>query len=124
LIYDYDQNKTNLFQIYQGLPSNDITTVAVDGRIAWVGGLGFVAVVDLAKQKVLRIAYIPATVQGIQLSPLHAWVAIACKKRGDPDYAGDANNGVYRLDRAGIEVFERDLTANKTGPAFAASEQH
>ncbi len=54
-IYDYRQNKNRLFQIHEGLPSNDVTAVAMDGTVAWVGGRGFVAVVDVQERKVLRI---------------------------------------------------------------------
>jgi hypothetical protein len=104
-IYDYRQNRCNTLQIYEGLPSNDVTAVAVDGRIAWVGGRGFVAVVDVQERKVLRIAYVSASrIQGIQLGQKHAWIAVSCGS-GDsyPDFSGKAWTGVYRLDRSAIE---------------------
>jgi tetratricopeptide (TPR) repeat protein len=104
-IYDYRQDKCNMLQIYEGLPSNDLTAVAVDGRIAWVGGRGFVAVVDVQERKVLRIAYVSASrIQGIQLGQKHAWIAVSCGS-GDsyPDFSGKAWTGVYRLDRSAIE---------------------
>ncbi len=104
-VYDYRQNSFDRFQIYQGLPSNDVTAVAADGRIAWVGGRGFVAVVDIQERKVLRIAFISAsTIRGIQLNSTHAWIAVSCDT-GDsyPDYSGNARTGVYRLDRSAIE---------------------
>jgi hypothetical protein len=104
IIYDYRQNKQQVLQTYQGLPSNDLTAVAVDGRIAWVGGRGFVAVIDVQQRKVLRIAYVSASrIYGIQLSPAHAWVALSCVKEEDPDHCGNARTGVYRMNRAEIE---------------------
>jgi tetratricopeptide (TPR) repeat protein len=103
-IYDYLQHTWGKIQNHQGLPSNDVTAVAVDGRIAWVGGRGFVAIIDVAEQKVLRIAYVSAsTVQEIQLSPQHAWIAISCDPEGYPDSSGNSRTGVYRVDRAAIE---------------------
>lgn len=91
-------------QLYQGLPSNDVTAVAVDGNIAWVGGRGFVAVVDINKRKVLRIAYVSASrIYGIKLSPMHAWIGISCGKIDDPPYSGNARTGVYRIDRSTVE---------------------
>jgi len=104
-VYNYHQSRLDQFQIYQGLPSNDVTAVAADGRIAWVGGRGFLAVVDIQERKVLRIAYISAsTIRGIQLNPAHVWIAVSCGS-GDsyPDFSGKAQTGVYRLDRSAIE---------------------
>jgi hypothetical protein len=104
IIYNYRQNTCDALQIYQGLPSNDITAVARDGDIAWVGGRGFVAVIDIVARKVLRIAYISAsTIKEIQLSQVHTWIAISCDKEGYPEQAGNARTGVYRLDRSAIE---------------------
>ena len=103
LLYDYRQNQRSTLQIYQGLPSNDLMAVAVEGKIAWVGGRGFVAVVDVPERKVLRIAYVSASrICRIQLGKAHAWVQISCGKEAYPD-AGDAWTGVYRLNRSAIE---------------------
>jgi hypothetical protein len=103
-IYDYRQKKCDALQIYQGLPSNDLTAVAMDGNIAWVGGRGFVAVLDIQERKVLRIAYISASrIYGIKLSSAHAWIGISCDIDGNPDFSGNARTGVYRLDRSAIE---------------------
>jgi len=112
MIYDYRQGKHSVLQIHQGLPSNDLSAVAVDGRIAWVGGRGFVAVVDLQDRKILRIAYVSASrIGGIQLGKLHAWIQLSCTERGDSDYAGKAWTGVYRIKRSAVE------------PAYTASRQ-
>jgi hypothetical protein len=104
VLYDYRHNQQELLQIAQGLPSNDLTAVAVDGRIAWVGGRGFVAVVDVQERKVLRIAYVSASrILRIQLSQAHAWIQVSCGTEGDPDYCGNAWTGVYRMGRGAIE---------------------
>jgi hypothetical protein len=104
LIYDYRRNIDRGLQIREGLPSNDLSAVAVDGKIAWLGGRGFVAIVDIEERKVLRIAYVSASrIRKIQLSQTHAWIALSCDQKGDSDYAGNALTGVYRLDRAAIE---------------------
>jgi len=104
VIYDYRQNQRSVLQIHQGLPSNDVTALAVDGKTAWVGGRGFVAVVNVQERKVLRIAYVSASrIRGIQLGKTHAWVQVSCGKEADPDYSGNAWTGVYRLNRSAIE---------------------
>jgi len=78
--------------------------VAVDGRIAWVSGLGFVGVIDVQERKVLQIAYVSASyIRGIQLSSAHAWIALSCGKEEGSDFCGNARTGVYRIERAGIE---------------------
>ena len=105
VIYDYRQHKHTNMQIYQGLPSNDLTAVAIDGRIAWIGGRGFVAVVDIQEQKVLRIAYISANcIKKIQLGKTYAWIQVI-SGGGDsyPEYSGNAWTGVYRVERSTIE---------------------
>jgi hypothetical protein len=104
IFYDYRENRRSVMQIRQGLPSNDLTAVAVDGNIAWVGGRGFVAVVNVQERKVLRVAYISASeIRGIQLGKVHAWVQVSCAEPADPEYAGKAWTGVYRLNRSAIE---------------------
>ena len=102
--FSFRKNQRTFLQIRQGLPSNDLTAVAVDGRTAWVGGRGFVAVVDVPQRKVLRIAYVSASqIFRIQLGKAHAWVHVSCGEEADPGYAGNAWTGVYRLNRAAIE---------------------
>ncbi len=104
VIYDYRQNQRSALKIHEGLPSNDVTALAVDGKTAWVGGRGFVAVVNVPERKVLRIAYVSASrIRGIQLGKTHAWVQVSCGKEADPDYSGNAWTGVYRLNRSAIE---------------------
>lgn len=105
VFYDYRKNRPSVLQIHQGLPSNDLTAVALDGRIAWVGGRGFVAIVDVQERKVLRIAYVSASrIRGIQLGRVHAWIQVSCGEPADPEYSGSAWTGVYRLNRSEIEA--------------------
>jgi len=66
LIFDYRDNGLKTVRLEQGLPSNQATAVATDGRFAWGGGRGYVAVVDVDALKVLRIGYMSAgTIQRI-----------------------------------------------------------
>ncbi len=105
ITYDYRQQRAGLLQIHDGLPSNDLTAVATDGKVAWVGGRGFVAVVDVQRRQVLRIAFVSASqIQGIQLGQNYAWIAISSGGEDSyPEYSGKACTGVYRIDRSAIE---------------------
>jgi hypothetical protein len=107
ITYDYRQHKAGFLQIHDGLPSNDLTAVATDSKVAWVGGRGFVAVVDVLNRKVLRIAFVSASkIQRIQLGQNYAWIAISSGGQdSDPEYSGNAWTGVYRIDRSAIEPF-------------------
>jgi hypothetical protein len=104
VIYDYRQNKAEAFRIYEGLPSNDLWAVAVDGNMAWIGGRGFVAVLDIEAKKVLRVAYVSANqIRDIKLDHDHAWISISTSPDGYWDHYGSARTGIYRLSRASIE---------------------
>jgi hypothetical protein len=103
IIYNYLQNKEEVLQNDNGLPSNDLTAVAVDGRFAWIGGRGFVAVMDLQERKVLRIAYISTSrILHIQLGKRYAWIQVSCGVDAYPD-AGNAWTGIYRIERSAVE---------------------
>jgi len=57
-----------------GLPSFP-TTLTLDGHDLWVGGQGFVALVDLDENKIRKLAYVPArSVDQIQLGGGYLWV--------------------------------------------------
>ena len=104
VIYDYRLNRAKILQLLAGLPSNDLTAVAVAGRIAWVGGRGFVAVVELQERKTLRFAYISTSViRQIQLGQKYVWIAVSCDREAGAGFSGNAPSGVYRLDRTAIE---------------------
>lgn len=104
-ICDSGQNHHEDFNVDQGLPSDDVTAVAADGRIAWIGGRGFVGVLDLDKRKLLRVAYISAArIFKIQLDKKYAWIQVATKAGpSDPVHAGTARPGVYRVERSTVE---------------------
>jgi tetratricopeptide (TPR) repeat protein len=105
ILYDYRQHRRAGMSIYQGLPSNDLTAVAIDGRVAWIGGRGFVAVVDIEEQKVLRIAYISANcIKKILLGKTAAWIqVISGGTDAYVEYSGNAWTGVYRVERSAVE---------------------
>jgi hypothetical protein len=114
IVYDYVHNQTSWAHDYRvAVPCDDVSAVALDGRIAWVGGNGFVAVVDIVEKRMLRVAYISASkVASIRLDRTHAWVALSCGKEfDDPNYAGNERTGIYRLNRASIEPAK--LAANQ-----------
>ncbi len=108
-IYDYRRNHRETLRLEEGLPSTEVTVVAADGRIAWVGGRGFVAVVDIQERKVFRVAFISANViPMIQLDKTYAWIQVSCgddehSEYNSIDYLGNARAGVYRVERAKVE---------------------
>ena len=62
------------FPVVSGLPSDAVTTLTVDGPNVWVGGKGFVALLDPTRDKVLRFAYVGARhVDQIQLGGGCIW---------------------------------------------------
>jgi hypothetical protein len=103
-IYNYQKNLGDRMLVKDGLPSNDLSAIALDGKYAWIGGKGFVAVVDVQERKVVRIGYICANrIAKIQLGSRYAWIQVSCEEDGDWDYGGNARTGVYRVDRAAAE---------------------
>ena len=58
-----------------GLPRRMVSAVAVDGASVWLGGMGFVALVDPQENKVLKCGYINArAVDRIQVAGGYLWV--------------------------------------------------
>lgn len=122
-IYNYRENRTDWLRISQGLPANETTAVAVAGNIAWVGGRGFVAVIDIVQRKVLHIAYVSANnIKKIELGNRYAWIQVynnplgawlksdfANLKDGGGDIyehenGGEAQTGIYRVERERVEL--------------------
>jgi hypothetical protein len=59
-----------------GLPNPRVTAITLDGEVAWIGGAGFVAILDLADMSFRRICPARAhTVSRIRLHQGSAWVA-------------------------------------------------
>jgi streptogramin lyase len=46
----------------EGLPAEQVSAIAVDGEDLWVGGLGYIALVDAKQNQIRKFAYIPANV--------------------------------------------------------------
>jgi hypothetical protein len=60
LIYDFDQKKCRRLSVAEGLPSNYLRAVVLDGDKAWVGGESFVARVDLPSGRVEKACKLQA----------------------------------------------------------------
>jgi tetratricopeptide (TPR) repeat protein len=61
-------------QAVYGLPTEQVSTMTVDGQNLWVGGFGYVALVDPAQDKVLKFAYVKArNVDKIQVGGGFVW---------------------------------------------------
>ena len=59
----------------EGLPPGAVTTLTLDGHNLWVGGMGYIALVDPAQDKVLGFAYVQeGTVDRIQVGGGYVWV--------------------------------------------------
>ncbi len=58
-----------------GLPLDGVSTLALEGSSLWVGGLGFIACVDLKRDEVRALAYVPGwPVQGFHVGGGNVWV--------------------------------------------------
>ena len=103
ILFDYRKNEAEWLRNGDGLPSNEVTALDMAGNVAWVGGRGFVAFVDLPSRQVVRLAFVSASrVQKIQLGSRFAWIQISCGVDFYPD-AGNARTGVYRIERTTVE---------------------
>jgi hypothetical protein len=59
----------------EDLPPGAVTTLTLDGHNLWVGGMGYIALVDPAQDKVLGFAYVQEeTVDRIQVGGGYVWV--------------------------------------------------
>jgi hypothetical protein len=62
------------FPDVDGFPSGYAFAVCADGPNLWVGGLGYIALLDPSQDKVLKFAYIPASsVEQIQVAGGYLW---------------------------------------------------
>ena len=58
----------------EGLPPGTVTALTLDGSNLWVGGMGYIALVDPAQDKVLGFTYVQAkTVNHIQVGGGYVW---------------------------------------------------
>lgn len=51
-----NQNKPVIFSTADGLPHEKVTALAMDGQYLWVGGWGYLSVLDCQKRKVIKTA--------------------------------------------------------------------
>jgi len=49
------------------------TAVTLDGNDLWVGGMGYVALVDLEQEKIRKFARVPSYVNQIQIGGGYLW---------------------------------------------------
>ncbi|MDB6112530.1 MAG: hypothetical protein JWR69_4280 [Pedosphaera sp.] len=65
------------FPAVEGLPKERVTTLSVDGANLWVGGMGYVALVDPGRDKMLKFSYIKCgTVDKIQTGGGFVWAQL------------------------------------------------
>jgi tetratricopeptide (TPR) repeat protein len=74
-LLDFETGQWDKLGQASGLPAPQITTVTLDGSDLWVGGFGFVAVLDLEKKAVRKFCYAnAATVDHIEVGGGSTWV--------------------------------------------------
>jgi hypothetical protein len=62
------------FKEAEGLPPGAVTTLTLDGPNLWVGGMGYIALVNPVQDKVLGFAYVQAkVVDRIQVGGGYVW---------------------------------------------------
>jgi hypothetical protein len=72
--FDFRNLEWRDFKAAAGLPRNAISALAADGSDLWVGGMGYLARVDLARGDIKKFAYIPAHhVDKIQVGGGYVW---------------------------------------------------
>jgi tetratricopeptide (TPR) repeat protein len=66
--------KVQSFGKILGLPAGTVSALALDKNYLWVGGQGFIAMVDVKEQKIRKIAYVQSTlVDRIQIGGGYVW---------------------------------------------------
>jgi hypothetical protein len=73
-LLDFKEGKWRSLKAIDGLPSGAVTTVAPDGQDLWVGGRGYIALVDPERDKVLKFAHVQTySVDRIQIGGGFLW---------------------------------------------------
>jgi len=73
-VWEFKSNKVWGFDAADSLPYQKVTALCLDGQDLWVGGFGFVALVDTDDGKVRKFAYVPASsVDEIQVGNGYVW---------------------------------------------------
>jgi hypothetical protein len=59
----------------QGLPASDVTALALNGSDVWIGGRGFLAVMDLNQGKIQKVYYLPSrSLDKLEVAENFVWV--------------------------------------------------
>jgi hypothetical protein len=73
-ILNFKDGQWRSFKEAEGLPPGAVTTLTLDGPNLWVGGMGYVALVNPVQDKVLGFAYVQAkVVDRIQVGGGYVW---------------------------------------------------
>ena len=75
LIYNVQRRHCRRLAVADGLPNIDLRSVAMDGDKAWVGGRGFLAVVDLPSARIEKLCKLRAVhrVRCLELAGNDVW---------------------------------------------------
>jgi ligand-binding sensor domain-containing protein len=73
-ILNLKEDKWHDVGAFDGLPSASVNTLTLDGDRLWIGGVGYIALLDPAHEKVLNLAYVPGSgVDRIQVAGGYVW---------------------------------------------------
>lgn len=72
--HDLDKNEWHNICEQHGLPKEDVYAMALDGNIAWVGGQGYVAAIDLTERKVKATCDVGFSVSALVVSERGIWI--------------------------------------------------
>ncbi len=65
------------FSLAEGLPNDSVSALALDGNNLWVGGAGFIAVIDLEQHKMIRVCtYRGREVDTLRIHGGYVWAGI------------------------------------------------
>jgi Curli production assembly/transport component CsgG len=79
-ILNFDNGQWRDVQSADRLPSGTASAVAIDGRDLWVGGMGYIALVDADQGTVRKFAYVPSrSVDRIQIGGGYVWAQYDCQ---------------------------------------------
>jgi hypothetical protein len=80
-VMNFKDQQWSTFKAVDGLPAGSVTSVALDGNKMWVGGSGYIAVLDAVRGTILRYAYVQTDgyhsgVDRIQIGGGYVWARI------------------------------------------------
>jgi hypothetical protein len=78
-VMDFKLGKWQELTAFDTIPSGVATAIALDGDNLWVGGMGYIALIDVNQDKLLKIAWITAhAVDQIQIGGGYLWAKYDC----------------------------------------------